>query len=175
MIRKNTTRSSSELNMDFNRFFRITLGLIGIFLSVYSLFVEVQAHSDKNYKALCDINEQISCTKVFLSEYGKGFGLVAPILGKDSMLNLPNPVYGVVFYSLIVLLSMFANTKGGLKLLTCLAAMSFVMSIYLATILYKMKDTCIVCISTYVVNAGLLYLSFKRFNEFNVLEKLKNE
>ena len=161
--------------MDFNRFFRLTLGLIGLLLSVYSLFVEIQAHSDTNYKALCDINEQISCTRVFLSESGKGFGLIAPIFGKDSLLNLPNPVFGIVFYSLIIFISLFVNSKNGLKLLTVFAAMSFLMSIYLATILYKMNDTCVVCISLYIVNSGLLYLSFKRFNEYNVLEKHKVE
>lgn len=161
--------------MDYNRFFRLTLGMIGILLSVYSLFVEIQAHADKNYKALCDINEQISCTRVFLSEYGRGFGLVAPVLGKDSMLNLPNPVFGVVFYLLIIGISLFMKNKTGLKILTVLTATSFLMSIYLASILYKMDDTCVVCISTYVVNSALLYLSFKRFNEYNVLEKYKTE
>ena len=161
--------------MDFNVIMRVTLGLFGLFLSVYSLFVEMQAHADKNYKAMCDISERVSCTKVFLSDFGHGFGLVAPILGKDSPLNLPNPVFGVVFYSLVVLISLVKQSKGGLKLLTLLAATSCVMSLYLASILYKMRDTCLVCISTYMVNFGLLYFSFKRFNEYRVLEKYKEE
>lgn len=161
--------------MDFNVILRVTFGLIGLLLSVYSLFVEMQAHADKNYKAMCDISERVSCTKVFLSDFGRGFGLVAPVLGKDSPLNLPNPVFGVVFYSLVILISLIKHNKGGLRVLTTLAGMSCLMSLYLASILYRMKDTCLVCISTYMVNFGLLYLSFKRYNEYVVLEKYKTE
>jgi len=161
--------------MDFNLIFRVTLGLLGLFLSVYSLFVEMQAHADKNYKAMCDISERVSCTKVFLSDFGRGFGLVAPIFGKDSPLNLPNPVFGIVFYSLVILISLFKSNKGGLRFLTTLAGVSCLMSLYLASILYRMNDTCLVCISTYIVNFGLLYFSFKRFNEYVVMEKYKSE
>ena len=157
--------------MDFNRVMRVLFGLFGLFLSIYSIFVEISAHADKNYKAMCDISKTVSCTKVFLSKHGKGFGLVAPILGEKSMLNLPNPVFGIVFYSLIILISLFWNRKRGLQVLTLLSAVSCLMSVYLATILYRMNDICVVCFSTYVVNCVLFYVSFKRYNEYSVLEK----
>lgn len=38
---------------------------IGLLLSVYSYHVESSMEEDENYSAMCDINEKISCTKVF--------------------------------------------------------------------------------------------------------------
>jgi Predicted membrane protein len=157
--------------MDINPVLRVIFGLLGLFLSIYSIHVEVSAHADKSYKAMCDISKTVSCTKVFLSKHGKGFGLVAPVLGEESILNLPNPVFGVVFYSLVIVISLFGNGKRGLQILTLLSALSCLMSMYLASILYQMKDICVVCFSTYLVNCVLFYTSFKRYNEYNVLEK----
>ena len=70
-----------------------------------------QASKDPEYTALCDISSlQMSCSKVFTSKYGKGFGLVSLILPDDHPANQPNSVYGIVFYSLILLMS-FLNFR----------------------------------------------------------------
>lgn len=42
---------------------------IGVILSIYAYYVEIQSEKDSNYEALCDINEHISCTKVFSSKW----------------------------------------------------------------------------------------------------------
>ena len=42
---------------------------IGILLSVYALYVEIHAEGDSNFKAWCDINSRMSCSKVFTSRY----------------------------------------------------------------------------------------------------------
>lgn len=42
---------------------------IGVILSIYALYVEINAESNNNYEAMCDINEHISCSKVFTSKY----------------------------------------------------------------------------------------------------------
>ena len=61
--------------------------------------------------AFCDISHlQMSCSKVFSSKYGRGFGLVSLILPEDHPLNQPNSVYGIIFYSLFLLLS-FLNLR----------------------------------------------------------------
>lgn len=161
--------------MDFNTVARVMLGIIGLVLSIYTIHVEIQAHADKSYKAMCDINEHVSCTKVFMSKYGRGFGLVEPVLGKDSFLNIPNPIFGVLFYGMVIVLSLTRHSQKVMKALTILAGISCIMSVYLATILYKLQDTCVVCISTYLVNFLLLFLSFKRYNELIVVEKYKAE
>lgn len=41
---------------------------IGVLLSIYAFYVETQSELDSDYEALCDINEHISCTKVFSSK-----------------------------------------------------------------------------------------------------------
>lgn len=40
----------------------------GAGLSLYSYYVEMKLHEDESYEAMCDISEQISCSKVFTSE-----------------------------------------------------------------------------------------------------------
>ena len=50
--------------------------------------------ADENYVALCDIHETVSCSKVFTSNYGKGFGLVELVNGFDNHpSNQPNSLY----------------------------------------------------------------------------------
>ncbi|KAL9981633.1 hypothetical protein ACROYT_G010365 [Oculina patagonica] len=119
---------------------------------------------NEDYKALCDISEHMSCSKVFSSKYGTGFGLVEPVMGKDSPLNVPNSIFGILFYSSIVLLGMF-KSKAAAWIMFLFSLLSCVGSIYLGYILfYILHDTCVVCISTYVVNALLLILNLVTLN-----------
>lgn len=43
--------------------------MIGTGLSLYSYYVESKLAEDSSYEAMCDISEQISCSKVFSSEW----------------------------------------------------------------------------------------------------------
>lgn len=40
-------------------------------------------------------------------------------------------------------------------------------SIYLSRILYLLQDVCIVCVSTYVLNALIMILSMRKIREIN--------
>ena len=51
----------------------LLFGALGILLSVYALYVELQKERNPNYVALCDINEQMSCSRVLTSEYVQFF------------------------------------------------------------------------------------------------------
>ena len=51
----------------------LLFGALGILLSLYALYVELQKERNPNYVALCDINEQMSCSKVLTSEYVQFF------------------------------------------------------------------------------------------------------
>lgn len=44
------------------------LCLCGLLISIYTLYVKIQLDHDANYKAMCDLAEQVSCTAVFKSE-----------------------------------------------------------------------------------------------------------
>ena len=134
----------------------------GIGLSSYAYYVELAKEADEKYVALCDINEDISCSRVFNSKYGKGFGLVASILGEKHILNQHNALYGIGFYSFLTLLFVCG---GNSRFLAYIQFYSFFiasgMSCYLAYILYfVLKDICVVCIGTYAVNFLLLLLSY---------------
>ncbi|KAI2798045.1 Vitamin K epoxide reductase complex subunit 1-like protein 1 [Blomia tropicalis] len=70
----------------------------GMILSLYGLYVEVQHDLQPSFEAMCDINPTISCSAAFLSDYGKGFGILPP------QLALRNPIFGILFYLTMLVL-----------------------------------------------------------------------
>lgn len=46
---------------------RVFLCALGLFLSFYALHVELSRESDPGYRAMCDLGESVSCSKVFTS------------------------------------------------------------------------------------------------------------
>uniref|UniRef100_A0AAY5L0X8 vitamin-K-epoxide reductase (warfarin-sensitive) n=1 Tax=Esox lucius TaxID=8010 RepID=A0AAY5L0X8_ESOLU len=88
----------------WERIARLLVCVLGILLSVYAFHVETEKSRDSNYRALCDISNSISCSKVFTSRWGRGFGLLGSIFGNDSAMNQPNSVYGILFYVFQLLL-----------------------------------------------------------------------
>ncbi|XP_038209605.1 vitamin K epoxide reductase complex subunit 1 [Zerene cesonia] len=136
----------------------VSAGILGILVSTYALYVEMAAESRPGYKALCDIAERASCSKVLTSEYSKGFGLVA----KNSAFEVPNCVYGIAFYCIMIFLSTYDNLYA-VRLQVVLGISSLISCVYLAYLLiFVLGDFCIVCVSTYFVNAAITYVSFKK-------------
>jgi len=124
------------------------------------LHVKTQLEKDENYVAFCDINEGMSCSKVFSSPYARGFGLVGPLLGESHPLNESNSMYGVAFYSVLLLFSLF-NYRFLATLQMILSASAIGVSCYLAYILhFVLQDFCVVCVSTYAVNLLLFFTSW---------------
>ena len=72
--------------------------MVGLIISGYSYYVHMAKKADENYVALCDIDETISCSKVFTSKYGKGSNLKYYIFWsltsqKNSMTKSDLPVH----------------------------------------------------------------------------------
>ncbi|XP_060795402.1 vitamin K epoxide reductase complex subunit 1 isoform X3 [Neoarius graeffei] len=146
----------------WERWFRIVLCVLGLILSVYALHVEVSRENDPNYRAMCDLAESVSCSKVFTSRWGRGFGLVQLFAEKDSLLNQPNSVLGIIFYTLQLGLGQMVSTTAA-HFLVITSWVSVAGSIYLAAILVLvLGDFCMVCVSTYIINFALLYTNLKR-------------
>ena len=123
----------------------IYLGLIGVLLSVYAAYEEFSLRNIKGHKAICDISDKISCSKAFLSEYGKLFGV-------------SNSVFGIFFYLLIIILT-FVN----LRYIFYLSLPAFFGTLYLAYISYfKLRTFCLVCTGVYLINVLLLVFSYFR-------------
>jgi uncharacterized membrane protein len=122
-----------------------TLALIGLFLSVYAYNVKKQAEKNKNYKPLCDISKNISCTKAFTSKY-------------VNLTPISNMVWGVLFYTIIYVLA----GKSLTTYIQILAIPAVIASIYLAYVSYiKQKNFCLVCTGVYVINILILWFSFQ--------------
>ncbi|KAL7300432.1 hypothetical protein TKK_0006786 [Trichogramma kaykai] len=146
------------------------LCLHGVAVSYYAYLVETNKEKDDDYQPLCDISEHFSCTKAFMSEFGKGFGLIP----KDSSFYLPNSIFGIVFYTIVASLSLFNHYWNTLLMLAAtVLANSF--SIYLAYVLYLLKDVCLVCVTTYIINAILLVLSAKKLGEIKQAQQAKKK
>ncbi|KAI8436752.1 hypothetical protein MSG28_010222 [Choristoneura fumiferana] len=138
----------------------IATSILGVVVSTYSLHVEMSVAAEPEYKAYCDLGEKVSCSKVLTSEYATGFGLVA----KGSLWDIPNCIYGIFFYCLMVLLATYDDLR--LVRVQFAAALTAVLScVYLAyLLLFVLHDLCIVCLTTYIVNAVLITLIYKKMN-----------
>lgn len=122
-----------------------SLCLIGFGLSYYSQYVKIEKQRNAGYQAMCDINEQINCSKVLTSEYSYGFGLVAPYLGKDHALNLPNHILGMIGYPILGFLSLINNSFVTL-LVILISLSSNCLSAYLAYLLFSSSKDCVPCL-----------------------------
>lgn len=141
---------------------RVFLCVFGLVLSVYALHVELSRERNPDYRAMCDLGESVSCSKVFSSRWGRGFGLLQYFIDKDNPLNQPNSVLGIIFYTLQMGLGLSLSRKAALFLVFS-SWVSMAGSLYLAAILaFVLGDFCMVCVSTYVVNFALLFTNLKR-------------
>uniref|UniRef100_A0A8C3V1R6 vitamin-K-epoxide reductase (warfarin-sensitive) n=1 Tax=Catharus ustulatus TaxID=91951 RepID=A0A8C3V1R6_CATUS len=141
---------------------RAALCLAGAALSLYALHVEHNAARDPSYRAACDLAPSVSCTRVFSSRWGRGLGLVEPVLGKDSAVNVPNGAVGLLFYLLQGLLGLSRSRLASVALLGTSVA-SALASLWLAAVLaFGLRDLCLVCVSTYGVNLALLALNLRQ-------------
>ena len=119
----------------------LIFSLLGLSLSLYAYTIE-QKSKNKHYRAACDLNERISCSKAFTSRYGKLFGI-------------SNSLIGIFFYVAIFLL-FFINKP----LIFYFAFLSVLSSFDLGYIqFFKMNNFCIVCNAIYVINLFLLLFS----------------
>jgi vitamin-K-epoxide reductase (warfarin-sensitive) len=134
--------------------------VLGAVLSLYTLYVELQLESNRNFKALCDINSWVSCSKVFMSKYGRSFGLIP----KGHPLNLPNPVFGIFFYMTQMILTIFCGSdKTLIRAIIGLSIVSNLGSLYLGYILFFiLHDFCVVCVTIYVINLFMLLTAMNR-------------
>ncbi len=117
-----------------------TTAIAGFVLSLYTLYIEYQLKKNTSYKAVCDINDRMSCTRTFSSGYGKMFGI-------------SNAYPGFLFYLVVIGLTYYAQ----FDFLLYVTVFGVLFSAYLAYLLYfKLKHFCLVCNGIYLVNILLL-------------------
>jgi vitamin-K-epoxide reductase (warfarin-sensitive) len=125
----------------------LILAAIGFCASLYSFFIERKLKQDASYKPKCDISDRISCTKPLMSIYSTTIGV-------------SNAIWGMVFY-----VTIFGMTLLGLHQLVFLLSIAAIfVTVWLAYILYfKIKTLCLVCSIIYIINIGLLVVSFFKY------------
>ncbi len=124
--------------------------VIGLLLSIYAYYIEIQASKNPKYKAICDINDHASCGKVVTSKYGKMVDGISNSLG------------GIFFYVTVFVLTFFNLIVFGYPAIFLLCVASLLGSMVLAYIQYfKIKSLCLVCTGVYIVNILLVVFSFR--------------
>lgn len=126
----------------------IILAIIGLFISLYTYWVEQKIKRDSAYKPVCDLSDRVSCSKPMLSPYSNIF-------------FFSNALIGTTYYIAVIFLSYFNMVK----ILFIIALGACVMSAGLAYLLYfKIKSLCLLCTSLYIINVlifGLLLHNFQ--------------
>lgn len=119
---------------------------------------------------------------------------------EGSIFNQPNTIYGLFFFLIQLLLRMrfyltfkfkisflfcifvfllsivlFRNNKRALRAKILLSVFANIGNLYLAYVLYFiLKDFCIVCVSTYIVNILLLVFNYKHKSFYNQMNEFIN-
>ncbi|CAF1615669.1 unnamed protein product [Rotaria sp. Silwood1] len=140
---------------------QVLLGIAGFITCIYTFYVKKQHDKNPKYRALCDLGPNASCTRVLTSKYGTGFGITDALFGKNSKMNASNGNLGMIFYILQIIFGLIP-----IPLFTKIALISSILaclgSLYLAYILaFILKDLCLVCVATYIINAGLLWSNYQ--------------
>ncbi|EDW91874.1 vitamin K epoxide reductase complex subunit 1 [Drosophila yakuba] len=130
----------------------------GLAVSVYSLYVKMKLKEDENYRPMCDVNDNMSCSLVFKSGYGDGFGL-----GNITQVNAPNGAIGCIFYVLYFLSSFFYHRWLCLaQLIIC--TLTLLLCVYLGfLLLFVFYDCCLVCVTIYFIHTWLFQEVLRRY------------
>ena len=123
----------------------IFTAIIGFFVSLYSFIMEQKLKQNPQYKPFCAITDKISCVKAAQSPY-------------SHFLFVSNSIIGMLFYPFVIGLA--AAQAYTLLFVTVLAAC--VISLRFAYLLFfKVKTFCVLCVTIYIINFVLLFLSIK--------------
>jgi len=146
----------------------------GVVLGLYAFYVGSMATAPppvggraakSGFKAWCDFSTGASCSTVARSQYGVGLGLIKPN-GPWGFLALPNSLYGVIYYvaMLFTQLPSTFSVPRARQIALILSACALFASFYLGYLLvFVIKNLCVVCVATYLVNGALFKLSMSDY------------
>src|ERR1700679_940754 len=97
----------------------LAISVIGLIISIYGITVKKKVQQDALYKPSCDISAMVSCSRAFLSPYGK-------------MLGISNIWAAAIYYLVMIAVTALHCAM----IATMISAAGLVASIYFAYILY---------------------------------------
>lgn len=135
------------------RILTLLLALVGLGVSLYLTWTHHRIFSDPTYESFCSINETFDCDRVNSSAYSELWGI-------------PVALFGVGFYVAVAALSLMAMNEGRARRVMAVVWGLSAMAVFLSVVLATLSATaigawCIMCISLYAVNAGLLATSWR--------------
>src|SRR4029079_5263122 len=117
---------------------------LGLGAASASSYVHYHLLTDPSYSSFCDVNATLSCTQAYLSSYGSVFGV-------------PVALFGVFFFTLVLLLAGVGGRAGWTARDGVPAYILAISTVGLAFILYlgwasyvQLKTFCMLCAATYV-------------------------
>eukprot|EP00731_Ephydatia_muelleri_P022887 Em0015g470a len=111
---------------------------------------------------MCDLSYRASCSKVVTSDYAKGFGIIGPLLGEDSFLNVSNAAYGILLYIALIATGFVPSLTWASVVMQLLG---LPVNFYLLYVmLVVLGDVCLVCSTLYTINFSLLGVSLYRWH-----------
>ena len=123
----------------------LMLAVVGLVLSIYGFYIEQRLKKDSTYKPLCDVSTNISCSKPFLSPYGK-------------IITNSNTALGIFFYLMLIVLAFFEYKE----VIFMFTFAGIAMSVVFAYILYfKIKVVCLLCSAIYIINIALFIAAYQ--------------
>lgn len=128
----------------------------------YNVFGE----GEEEFKALCDIDSiGASCSAVFNLPEGRLLSYLS-IVPNGHLLDVPNAFLGLLYYTTIFIIEQFLYhqiTFLDMKVITVtLNSLAMSSSIYLAYKLIMIKELCLLCWTTHLLNLLLLFHYGKR-------------
>ena len=108
-------------------------------------------------------NMNLYSSAVFQLPEGKLLSYLG-IVPSDHILDVPNAVLGFLFYSCIFLLEHFLSHKTiDIKRIMLLAknCLAMASSLFLALALWRLRELCLLCITTHLINMALLVHHYK--------------
>ena len=147
------------------------LALAGLLNSIYLAISHYRVYTDIGYRSFCAISKAINCDTVSQSPY-------------SILFSVPVPVWGIIGYTLFLLILIFAwckpsHPKRLWSLLLSIAWIFSCISVGLALVLTAFIDSyCIMCILSYGINLALLFFSAltrRRFNSSGFFEGFRED
>jgi vitamin-K-epoxide reductase (warfarin-sensitive) len=137
---------------------------LGLLLSFYAIHLEYQSTHNADFVAICDINQEISCTKALTSNYKNIFAALN-LIPSDSIFNRLNCEYGVVFYLVIFIAYQLSKRFSIFKtVLLLITSVGMILSVILGYIMITiLKTLCLICIGTYLANLLLLFIAIEEY------------
>ncbi len=131
----------------------IAFAVLGLGAASTSSYVHYHLLTDPSYSSFCDVNATVNCTQAYLSAYG-------------SFLGVPVALFGVFYFTLVLLLAGVGGRAGSTARDAVPAYIFAISTVGLAFILYlgwasyvQLKTFCMLCAVTYVSVAGIFIVS----------------